>query len=43
MYNIYMYICYGLNMKCPLQPHVLGVWLPADGFLGSDRVLRPLT
>jgi hypothetical protein len=35
--------CYDLNMKCPPKSYVLGGWLPADGLLGSDWILRALT
>jgi hypothetical protein len=34
---------YGLNMKCPSQAHVLRVWLPVDGLLKNDWILRVLT
>jgi hypothetical protein len=33
-------IYYGLNMKCPLEAHVLEACLSAYGLLGSDWILR---
>jgi hypothetical protein len=35
--------CYGLNIKCHPQDHVLGAWLPAGGLFGNDWILRALT
>jgi hypothetical protein len=35
--------CYGLNMKCPPQAHVLALGCKAEGPLGSDWILRALT
>jgi hypothetical protein len=34
--------CYGSNMKCLLQVHVLNAWFPIGGaILGGGEILRP--
>jgi hypothetical protein len=43
MYPTYNTPSYSLNMKHYLQAHDLGAWWPADGFWGSDRILKALT
>jgi hypothetical protein len=41
------YLCYGLDLKCPPEAHVLKAWFPIQlyteiGSLGSDLIMKGL-